>query len=108
MQKAMGGPAAVSVIALRSEFDIVDGAPQRFRRQNGYHNFCSICGSPLFYLADEGPYVSVAIGSFDTPERIRPLAHQFWPEKLDWLPLQDDLPKVESSLLPHHDKRRLR
>ena len=105
-KKAMGGPTAVSVIGHRTEFGIIEGTPQRFKRQNGYHHFCSNCGSPLFYMADEGPYVSIAIGSFDTPEQIHPLAHQFWPQRLSWLRLQDELPKFDSNLLSHPDRRR--
>ena len=40
--------------------------------------------------------------------RLHPLAHQFWPERLDWLSVQDDLPKFGSNVLSHPGKRRLR
>lgn len=105
-RKALGGPAAVSVVGRRAEFTITSGEPRRFRRQHGYHHFCAACGSPLFYLADDGEYVSIAVGSFDAPAGIEPLAHQFWPERLPWLALADELPKFPGNTLSHPESRR--
>ena len=51
------------------------------------------------------PYVSVHHGTVDQCERILPKVHLCYADKLPWLQLEDDLPKVEGNSLPHPDRR---
>jgi hypothetical protein len=56
-------------------------------------------------LARDGRYYSVAVGTLDDPEKVRPLIHQFYESKLSWFDTVDHLPRVDGNTLPHPDKR---
>jgi hypothetical protein len=61
--------------------------------------------APAHPLARNGRYFSVRVGTFDEPERVAPMIHQFIENKLSWFDTTDDLPRVEGNTLPHPDKR---
>lgn len=37
--------------------------------------FCGTCGTPLSFHFNDSPRIDLSIGSFDQPERIRPVSH---------------------------------
>ena len=60
--------------------------------------FCSQCGSPLTWEGDGGdlgPIVELHLSTFDEPEDLVPTAHAFYPERLPWFEIADDLPRYE-------------
>ena len=63
--------------------------------------FCGNCGTSISYrdqrLRDE---LYVTIGFHDHPERLAPQVHAFWPRKLPWIELCDDLPRIERHSRP--------
>ncbi len=71
--------------------------------------FCSTCGTPLTWEGDggdRGPIVEFHISTFDTPEVLVPSVHSFYPERIPWMDVADDLPRYEgfsgnSRLLGH-------
>ena len=104
-RKTSGGPAVVTTVVPAADFVLLRGSPAAYRRSNGAHHFCGTCGSPIFYRPDDGPYLSIPVGVYDTPAALQPLAHQFWPQRLAWLALDDDLPKFDDNTLTHPDNR---
>ena len=71
--------------------------------------FCGTCGTPLTWEGhseDRGPIVEIHISTFDTPEVLVPSVHSFYPERIPWMDIADDLPRYEgfsgkSRLLGH-------
>jgi len=60
--------------------------------------YCSRCGSPLTWEGDGGdlgPIVELHLSTFDEPEGLVPTAHAFYPERLPWFNIADDLPRYE-------------
>jgi hypothetical protein len=97
-------------------FRVTEGSPSNFPTSaSGRSIFCAKCGSGLYGeylvppthpLATEGRYFSIRVGTFDEPERLRPLIHQWIESKLSWFDTTDNLPRVAGNTLPHPDKRK--
>ena len=71
--------------------------------------FCANCGTSLTWetaFGDEGPICAVHISTFDNPDVLTATAHSFYPERISWFDVADDLPRYEGfvaggSLLHH-------
>ena len=60
--------------------------------------FCANCGTSLTWetvFGDEGPICAIHISSFDNPDALTPTAHSFYPERISWFDVADDLPRYE-------------
>jgi hypothetical protein len=60
--------------------------------------YCGRCGSPLTWEGDGGdlgPIVELHLSTFDEREALVPTAHAFYPERLPWFDIADDLPRYE-------------
>ena len=56
--------------------------------------FCPTCGSQMGYRSDKLPdEVHGLAATLDAPETFRPGAHFFHSKRLNWLHIQDDLPR---------------
>jgi hypothetical protein len=101
-----GAPVSLSVVVPKSAFELVKGAPTSYSSSDvGASHFCSTCGVPLYFVENEGPYVSVSHGSLDEPERVRPRAHQWVDNALTWFHVDDELPAFPDGQLTHPDRR---
>lgn len=103
MCKKQSGAAFATFIGFpREAFQWTLGRPKLYRSSSEVQRgFCSDCGSSLtFHRVHE---TSVALGSFDHPERLeigapRPLYadnHIFIGEQIPWLKIEDDLDRFE-------------
>ena len=60
--------------------------------------FCGACGTPLTWEGDGGdlgPIVELHISTFDDPAALVPTVHSFYPERIPWFDVADDLPRYE-------------
>ena len=71
--------------------------------------FCANCGTSLTWetvLGDEGAVCAIHISTFDDPDALAPSAHSFYPERISWFDVADDLPRykgfVAGGLLLRH------
>jgi len=55
--------------------------------------FCKVCGSQLFWKADEAEYTSIAAGALDQPTGLTSDVHIFVANKPDYYEIADGLPK---------------
>ncbi|MEO6173223.1 MAG: GFA family protein [Arenimonas sp.] len=56
--------------------------------------FCKRCGSTLFFKSSRWPdEIHVALSNFQTPVDKAPQVHAFWDTHVDWVVLNDDLPR---------------
>ena len=62
-------------------------------------SFCETCGTPLTFETEILPgETHLYAPSLDDRSLYRPTAHVFWPERVPWLGLTDDLPKYERGM----------
>lgn len=60
--------------------------------------YCNKCGTPLTWEGDGGdlgPIVELHLSTFDDPAAMKPTAHAFYPERISWFEIKDDLPRYE-------------
>ncbi len=60
--------------------------------------FCGNCGTPLTWEGDGGemgPIIEFHISTFDNPDALIPSAHSFYPERISWFDIADNLPRHE-------------
>lgn len=91
-QKAFGSFFGPFVSAPMSAFAWTRGAPKHFQSSNKVRRgFCGDCGTPLtFEWSDE--VMELAIGAFDDPSPIRPVAQLAKDAALPWVHELADLP----------------
>jgi len=88
-----------------SDLVFTRGQPVKFKAAGIDRSFCSICGSSLTYEANHFPnYIQVHIGSLDNPNKIEPLAHVHFAEKIEWFDVDDKLPRFEGSAAAEGDE----
>jgi len=61
--------------------------------------FCGKCGTPLTWEGDSeelGPIFELHVSTFDNPDVVVPTAHAFYPERIPWFDIADNLPRYES------------
>ena len=65
--------------------------------ENVRRGFCKNCGSALFFDATDTPWISVAMGAFDTPTSSMLSSHIYVADKGDYYDITDGLPQHEGS-----------
>jgi hypothetical protein len=55
--------------------------------------FCSVCGSNVPVLEDEGQHVIIPAGSLDTDPIVRPVVHIHTASRAPWFEITDTLPQ---------------
>ena len=73
----------------------VSGLPKEFESRPGaMRGFCHKCGSPLTFRDALTPEsIDVTVGTLDTPEAIVPEDHVWFDRAIDWLRIDDGLPR---------------
>ena len=62
-------------------------------------SFCEACGTPMTFETEILPEEThLYAPSLDDRSLYRPTGHVFWPERVPWLTLADDLPKYERGM----------
>lgn len=100
-RRATGAPVLASVgFAKTAVTWETDGALKRYKKGTATRLFCSSCGSPVAQEHDSAAHMTFFnTGFMDNPNDFPPTYHTFAGQKLDWLELTDDLPKVEKTIL---------
>jgi len=98
-RKSHGAAFASYGSVLRSDLQIVQGAEsiQSYRSsETVLRQFCSQCGSSLFWSRDQGEYadwISIALGTLDTPFTADKQKHIQVAFKAAWYEIQDHWPQ---------------
>jgi hypothetical protein len=96
-RKHNGGPV-VTLAGYKADQVTFSGAQRSFYASSPgvARAFCSACGTPLTWEGDGGELghiLEIHISTFDTPELLIPTAHAFYPERIPWFDISDDLPR---------------
>ncbi len=94
-----GAPAATLAV-FKAEQVAFSGDDRKFYRSSPGvgRAFCPECGTPLTWetgLGDLGPVCALHISTFDDPDALTPSAHSFYPERIPWFDIADNLPRYE-------------
>jgi hypothetical protein len=95
-QKAVGQPFAAFAPVRLADFAWTRGNPPAFRSSTAAErHFCPDCGTPLTFRYFHKPWIDVAIGTLDHPERVPPTAQVGMEGRLAWMEsaLLDALPQ---------------
>jgi len=98
-RKHTGGPVVTLAGYLKEQVSF-SGSERAFYESSpgALRAYCSQCGSPLTWEGDGGdlgPIIELHLSTFDEPEAVVPTAHAFYPERLPWFDIADDLPRYE-------------
>lgn len=98
-RRTTGAPFVAWFSVPRSEFQLVQGTPTRFRSTpKGMRSFCPDCGTQLTFEHDDAPdEIDVTTSSLDDPELLPPKDHTRTSSKLGWVKLTDDLPEYREA-----------
>ena len=118
-QKAFGSWGAALVSVPANKLSWTRGAPQEFRSSAIVaRGFCAKCGTPLYMREDGDANFEIALGTFDNPSAVGPLAEQVgvesrvsWFKDMHLLPEKnteetrtpEDLARLQSLQHPDHD-----
>ena len=100
-RKGHGAAFATYASAPASALTITSGADslQAYESSRGVtRQFCSRCGSSLFWTDSTGPFsewVSIALGTLDTTLRVRKQKHVCVGSKADWYDINDPHPQTD-------------
>ncbi len=90
-QKATGAPFSVMANFAKAAVRW-DGEPTRRRSSPlAVRGFCGDCGTPLCFEYDDSEHVSLAVGAFDEPSRLRPSQHGGIESRLAWVSIDPHL-----------------
>jgi hypothetical protein len=56
---------------------------------------CANCGAPVFADPNDAPFIAVALTTLDDPTQLTPGSHIWVSEKLEWVVIDDGLPRYE-------------
>lgn len=98
-RRQTGAPVAAFAAFKSSDVEVVPGDLPFAAVSNGVaRHFCGDCGSPIMarydYLPDQ---VYVPVGLFDDAAALVPAVHAHEGERLPWLCLTDNAPRIEAS-----------
>jgi hypothetical protein len=68
----------------------------RFKSSDhGIRSFCGTCGSTLLFETSQEPdRIDVVLANFDSPIDREPQLHVYFSDRVDWVPVDDDLPRL--------------
>lgn len=93
------GAAFVTWLGVREDgFELLGEAPRWYASSGpSRRGFCNTCGTTLFYASTLNPgEVHVALGVVDGPVDRVPSAHIFTDHAVDWMRVDDGLPRLDS------------
>jgi len=95
-RRAAGAPVVTWATYPVAAFRWTRGSPSALRSSPPVtRSFCNACGTALaFFTQDEPGWIDVTVASMDRAEAMWPHEHIWTEEKLPWMTLDDDLPRL--------------
>ena len=89
----------MAAFAAFAKNDLIDQMPTAFVPKAGVQRWtCSVCGSPLGAAFDYLPdHIYLPLGIIDQADALSPVLHSHHAERLPWLHLSDDLPRLDGT-----------
>lgn len=96
-----GAPVVTFVGFMTDQVRFTKGERRIYNSTPGVgRGFCGRCGTSLTWegksnLAGRGAIVEFHIGTFDDPDAFVPTNHLFYPDRIAWFDVADDLPRYD-------------
>ncbi|MCC7414431.1 MAG: GFA family protein [Gammaproteobacteria bacterium] len=96
-RRTTGAPVLAWASFPRQAFRYVASRPTVYRSSPwGERHFCPRCGAQTAFCSDRaGDTIDVNVGCLDEPRCCAPRRHEFTAERLEWLHIEDSLPRHE-------------
>ena len=93
------GAAFVTWVRLPKEQLSIIAAPGRVAwyqsSEPARRGFCAVCGSSLFFESEDSQETTdVVLANIDGPNDLSPQLHVFYDDRVDWIEVGDDLPRL--------------
>ncbi|WP_433935422.1 GFA family protein [Sorangium cellulosum] len=87
-RRQSGSPMPAFATFPDERFELLSGAPATYRSSSiAVRQFCSTCGSALFWRRDGAREIDIFLGSMDRPSDLPPPSFQIWTvHRVPWLP----------------------
>ena len=96
-QKLSGSAFVVGAKFRKDTFRFTRGEPKFYKSSDiAERGFCANCGSWLIYRAFKTDWIDVNSGSLDHPEDFSPKYHSGAESQIQWLSINDDLPRMRT------------
>lgn len=101
-RRSSGGPFLAWTNFDTEQFEFATGSPGCYESRNAagaraHRQFCTDCGTQMTYeRPDESVGVWVTVCSLDEPQQMTPGEHLWTASWLDWLHIDDGLPRHQS------------
>lgn len=97
-QKASGGGANYVALVPKPALEVISGAAKEFHRKGDSRAivaraFCPDCGTPLWSIPTNEPFLTVKLGAFDDNSKLMPQMHIYTESAPKWHLFHDGLPK---------------
>jgi hypothetical protein len=98
-QRASGAPITAWLTLPVTGFTYTQGRATIFHSsEHSQREFCATCGSPLVFKRSSNPkHLDVTLGSLDDNSRVRPHYHIWTQSSVEWLDVNDDLPRYQQA-----------
>ena len=98
-QRLSGAPVVSWATFNTRDLHLLKGAPEWFRSSDiATRGFCAECGTQLLWRADrEADQTDLTAASLDDPNSVRPSDHIWTESQLDWISIDDHLPRYRRS-----------
>jgi len=97
-RRSHGAGFVTWVVVPNAQFKLLAGEQHlvRFRSSDhGTRSFCGTCGSSLFCESTHHPeQIDIVLANFDGPIDVAPQAHIYFDDRIGWVRLGDDLPRL--------------
>ncbi|WP_438028618.1 GFA family protein [Sorangium sp. So ce233] len=87
-RRQSGSPMPAFATFADERFELLSGSPTTYRSSSiAVRQFCSTCGSALFWRRDGAREIDIFLGSMDRPSDLPPPSFQIWTvHRVPWLP----------------------
>lgn len=94
-RRITSSPVTTYFVARRSDVELGGESLRHFASSPGVRRgFCGTCGSPISYETQRRPdEIDLFVATLDAGQSVEIHEHWFWQERVDWLHVDDDLPR---------------
>jgi hypothetical protein len=98
-QRLSGAPVVTWATFKTTDVQFLKGGPKWFRSSEiAQRGFCANCGTQLIWRPEEETdETDLSAASLDDPNSVRPNDHIWVESQLDWMQIEDDLPRYRRS-----------
>ena len=99
-QKATGGPFFARAVFRAGDFEWSGETTSWPTSPRIDRRSCARCGTPMFSCPKDPPArIGVSLATLDDPGALRPDCHIWVSSKLDWISLDDGLPRFDEGIV---------